>query len=217
MPIEPTEAEVIAAAIESRLLDLHTSIPGKVVGFDAASQSVDVQPVVKRAIATYDGELTHEELPIIHNVPVAFPSGGGYVLRLPIRAGDHVWLIFSEAATAQWRTTGQVSEPGDLRRHDLSYACAVPVPFATLPEAAAAAAAPLTPATQARMDCPEPFVFAADAVGQALATFVALADKVDAAMELIKQHVHPTAMGPSGTAASLAAITSVAATKLKAQ
>src|SRR5690348_9049940 len=103
MPVEPTDAEIISAAIESRLLDLHTCLPGKVVTFDPTSQSVHVLPVVKRAIDSYDGELVHEELPIIHNVPIAFPGGGGYVMRFPIRTGDHVWLMFSEAAMSQWR------------------------------------------------------------------------------------------------------------------
>lgn len=217
MPVEPTDVDVIRSAIESRLLDLHTAMPGKVVTWDPIGQSVNVQPVIKRAISTYDGEIDHEDLPIVHNVPVAFPGGGGYTMRFPITTGDHVWLMFSEAATARWRTTGQISEPGDLRRHDLSYACAMYLPFATTTEAAAAVASPLTPPTQARMDCPGPFVFADGSVGQALATFVALADKVDAAMELIKNAVYPTAMGPSGTAASLQAIVPTGATKLKAQ
>lgn len=213
MPIEPTFAEVITGAIDSKLLDLHTCMPGKVVSFDDLGQSVNVQPVIKRAIHSYDGELTHEELPIIHNVPIAFPGGGGYVMRFPVTAGDHVWLMFSEAAMSQWRTTGQISEPGDLRRHDLSYACALYLPFGTVAEAAIAAADPLLPPTAARMDCPSPFTFGNQLTGD----FVALAAKVDAAMELIKAHVHPTAMGPSGTAATLAAIVPSGATKLKAE
>lgn len=217
MSVEPTDVEVIRAALESRLLDVHTCLPGTVVTFDPIGQSVNVQPAVKRAIPTSDGETEHEDLPIIHNVPVAFPGGGGYVMRFPITIGDHVWLMFSEAAMARWRTTGQVSEPGDLRRHDLSYACAIYLPFATLTEAALAAASPLTPPTQGRMDCPSPFVFAADAVGQALATYVALSDKVDAIMALISAHTHLTAMGPSSTSATLASLPSVAATKLKSQ
>lgn len=213
MPVEPTLTDVIRSAIESRLLELHTAMPGKVVGWDPVGQSVNVQPVVKRAIQTYGGETEHEELPIIHNVPVAFPGGGGYSIRFPISVGDHVWLMFSEAATAMWRTTGQVSEAGDLSRHDISYACAIYLPFATVAEAAVAVADPLIPPTAAKMDCPAPFTFG----NQITAQFVALSDKVDAAMELIKSHVHPTAMGPSGTASTLAAIVSTAATKLKAE
>lgn len=215
MPVEPTFAEVITGAIESRLLDLHTCLPGKVVTFDPIGQSVDVQPMVKRAINSYDGELVHEELPIVHNVPIAFPGGGGYVMRFPVTAGDHVWLMFSEAAMSQWRTTGQISEPVDLRRHDLSYACAMYLPFGTVAEAAVAAADPLLPPTAGRMDCPSPFTFGSQLTGD----FVALAAKVDAALALIKTHVHPVpALGTSSPSAELSAmVTATGATKLKAE
>lgn len=208
MPVEPTDVEVIRAAIDSRLLDLHTSMPGVVVSYDPTTQTADVQPVVKRPIRSYSDELVHEKLPVVHNVPIEWPGGGGFAMIFPVQPGNHVWLIFSEAATARWRETGQISEPGDQRRHDLSYACAI-----TIRGPNASALAPLSPASEARMDCPNPFVFGA----QGAAQFVALSNKVDAAMDLIKSHVHPTAMGPSGTAASLLAIESSACTKLKAQ
>jgi hypothetical protein len=41
-------------------------------------------------------------------------------------AGDHVALLFSEWSYSQWRETGEVSKPGDLTRHDLSYPFAIP-------------------------------------------------------------------------------------------
>lgn len=218
MPIEPTFAEVITGAIDSKLLDLHTCMPGVVVGFDAIGQSVNVQPVIKRAIHSYAGELVHEQLPIIHNVPVAFPGGGGYVMRFPVTAGDHVWLMFSEAAMSQWRTTGQISEPLDLRRHDLSYACAMYLPFGTVAEAVEAAADPLLPSTAARMDCPSPFTFG----NQLTAGFVALATKVDAVFTAIAAVTPVPGDGGATIKAAVAAATttnggSVAATKLKAQ
>jgi Phage protein Gp138 N-terminal domain len=206
MADEPTDAEVIRTAIDSRLLSLHTSMPGVVVTYNPGLQTADVQPVIKRAVPTSDGGIEHETLPVIHNVPVEWPGGGGFAMQFPVRPGDHVWLIFSEAATAKWRSTGQISEPGDLRRHDLSYAMAL---FVRGPMKNALA--PLTPPTEARMDCPAPFVFG----NQMTAQLVALSGKVDAAMELIKAHVHPTAMGPSGTAATLEAIESTAGTSLK--
>ncbi len=173
MPVEPTTTDVIRSAIESRLLDLHTSIPGVVVSYNPLLQTADVQPVVKRAIATYDGDTEHETLPVIHNVPIEWPGGGGFAMQFPVQPGDNVWLIFSEAATAQWRSTGQVSEPGDLRRHDLSYACAIWVRGTD-----AEALGPLLPPNEARMDCPAPFVFAPNAAGQALALPVARANPI---------------------------------------
>jgi hypothetical protein len=206
---EPTDAEVIRTAIDSRLLSLHTSMPGVVVAYNPALQTADVQPVIERAVPTSDGDIEHERLPVIHNVPVEWPGGGGYAMVFPILPGDFVWLIFSEVATAKWRATGQISEPGDLRRHDLSYAMAL---WSRGP--AAGARLPLLPPNAARMDCPEPFTFG----NQLTATFVALSDKVDAIHELlVKTHVHPTPFGPTGTSPTLQEIPSVACTKLKAE
>lgn len=170
MPIVPTDAELIRAAIESRLIDLHTSMPAVVVVYNPLLQTVDVQPVIKRALESQSGEIVHETLPIIHNVPMQWPGGGGYAMQFPILPGEHVWLIFSEAATAQWRSTGQLSEPVDLRRHDLSYACAIPCRGTDLE-----IRQPLTPPTEARMDCPFPFVFADGVAEQILAMNVAKA------------------------------------------
>jgi hypothetical protein len=126
---EPTDAELIRLALDSRLLDVHTCMPGRVLSYTAATQTANVVPVVRRAIARADGSYAHEDLPVLHNVPVIFPRGGGCSFVLPVAAGDHVWLMFSESAMAQWRSTGQTANPGDVSRHDLSYPVALPGMF----------------------------------------------------------------------------------------
>lgn len=213
----PTDAELIAGAIESRLLSLHTSMPGKVVTYNPALQTANVQPVIQRAVPTSAGGIEHEELPIIHNVPLEWPGGGGFAMQFPVQPGDHVWLIFSEVATSKWRSTGQVSEPGDLRRHDLSYACALWIRGPN-----SEALTPLAPPTEARMDCPAPFVFGS----QLGAEFVALAslvlDELEAIKSYIDGHTHPVPGGPSPGVSSAPSSPmptpgSVAATKLKSE
>jgi len=220
MPVEPTTSDLIRSAIESRMLDLHTSIPARVVVYNPVLQTADVQPVVKRAIGTYDGDVDHEDLPIIHNVPVEWPGGGGFAMQFPVMVGDFVWLIFSEAATAQWRSTGQVSEPGDLRRHDLSYACAIFVRGTD-----ANALIPLTPPTEGRMDCPAPFVFSSSA-GQAAAQFVANAALVATALGILKTLFDGWVVTPGDGGGALKTawtavhdtfLPNVACTKLKAE
>jgi len=126
MPLEPTIQEVIDAAIESRLLELHTAIPGKVVSYDAATQTAEVAPVVQRAEPAVDGSSTLTPLPSIPNVPVQWPRGGGMALHLPLAPGDHVLLVFSESAIGHWRASGELAPPGDLRRHSVGYPVAIP-------------------------------------------------------------------------------------------
>lgn len=126
MSLEPSEAELLREVIESRLTDVHTSIPGRVVSYDAATQTADIEIVIQRAEQASSGAIVHETYPVIPNVPVGWPSGGGYSFQFPLSPGDGVWLVFSEASIATWRETGDVSPPGDLDRFDLSYPIALP-------------------------------------------------------------------------------------------
>lgn len=126
MSLQPTEAELLRTVIESRLADVHTSIPGRVVSYDGATQTADIEIVILRAEQAESGATVHETYPIVPNVPVGWPSGGGYSLQFPLEAGDGVWLVFSESAIAQWRETGDISPPGDLDRFDISYPIALP-------------------------------------------------------------------------------------------
>ena len=126
MPVDPTFVEVIREAITSRLLDVHTAIPAVVQSYDASTQTCEATPVVARTVFDEDGEKVQEELPAISNIPVVWPRGGGFFATLPLTKGDHVMLLFSEAAMGQWRSSGEISEDGDLRRHGLGYPVALP-------------------------------------------------------------------------------------------
>lgn len=142
MAREPSLAELLRTAIESRLADVHTSIPGRVKTYNPSTQKADVEIVLKRAETGASGATVHETFPIIPNVPIAWPRGGGYSMQFPLSVGDHVWLSFSESCMAQWRVSGDLSIPGDLRRHDLSYPIAFPCiapDSKTLPSAASGA------------------------------------------------------------------------------
>lgn len=123
---EPTLQELLSLAMENRLLEVHTSIPGIVVSYDPATQTADVQPAVQRADPTSDDDVRFTEPPIVPHVPVGLPCGGGFYVALPIKKGDSVWLVFSETATGPHRATGEVSVPGDLRRHSFASALAIP-------------------------------------------------------------------------------------------
>lgn len=117
--VEPTLVELLRRAIESRIADIHVSLPGIVRSYDAEKQVASVEPVVRRALFDEDGEQVEEELPILENVPVVWPGGGGFYLHFPLAAGDTGDLVFSERSFAEWRETGIVSTPGDLRVHAL--------------------------------------------------------------------------------------------------
>lgn len=132
MPREPTLQELIRSAIDSRMLDVHTRLACRVKTYDSATQCVDVELVVKGRVPSAeadDGSTVSEALPVIPNVPVEWPSAGGYYFHLPIAPGDEGIVSFFESAIGHFRETGEVSEPGDLRRHSMSSATFVPVPL----------------------------------------------------------------------------------------
>lgn len=212
MALDPTDAEVIRAAITARLGEVWTATIGRVESYDPQTQTASVLPVVRRPLKAADGHVGHEDLPVLPNVPVLQPRAGGFFVHLPVVVGDTVLVVFTSDSFAMWRESGAVTNPGDLRRHSLSNAVAIPGVF---------------PAKLALADIPTNEAVLGGGVfrvGAASADFVALAAKVDTAIANLQQafdgHTHATAMGPSGPPAPTAAVgaqASTAATKLKSE
>jgi hypothetical protein len=128
---EPTLAEIIRLAIDGRLLDVNVGCVGRVESFTPGPPGppvADVVPVIRRALLDTEGNVVHEELPVIPNVPVIYLRGSGdlYYVTVPLVKGDHVQLVFNTQSFAQWRETGAISDPGDLRLHSLGNPVAIP-------------------------------------------------------------------------------------------
>ncbi len=120
-------SEILDAARDAHAAVIHTSIPGMVLDYDPVTQTATVQPMIKVPMVGPDGDPGEAEtLPPIPLVRVSFPQGNGYAIHWDLVKGDTVDLVFSEAGTAHWRVSGEISEPGDATRHSLSYPFAVP-------------------------------------------------------------------------------------------
>lgn len=119
-------AGLIRDAMEARLESVFTALPGEVIRYDADKQAADVQPMIKRVVRRSDGSAQAEDLPILPNVPVVFPAAGGFRLTLPVAKGDPVLLVFTQRPIDEWRRTGELSHPGDLRLHHPSGVVALP-------------------------------------------------------------------------------------------
>lgn len=140
--IPPTEAELITRALESRLGDVYTAMPGIVQSYDPATQTADVLPGIQRAVTTTEDDIAYEDLPIVPNVKVCFPRGGPFQISWPLNKGDSVILICTTYAIQQWRQgdNSQTVAPGDLRLHSLGSAFALPslaIDSAAIPNAQA--------------------------------------------------------------------------------
>lgn len=122
-----TLASVIKKGMYERLKELHTAMPGIVETFDSVAQTASVQPAIQRTFKTNDGEkeiLIPTDLPILINVPVIFPRGGGFSLTFPVAKGDECLLTFCERSIDNWHKFGTIKEPGAKRFHALSDATA---------------------------------------------------------------------------------------------
>jgi hypothetical protein len=116
----PTLASVLRSSFITQAEDLHVALPCRVESYDATTQRVSVQPVLKRSFTDEEGERQVERLPVISNCPVQFPQGGGYRLTFPVAVGDTGMLLFSEASLDVWLSEGGEVDPVDDRRFDLS-------------------------------------------------------------------------------------------------
>lgn len=120
-------ASTVKTGISSAIKELHTALPGIIVTFDATTQTAEVKCAIRRVFRTdADGEDVFEEkeIPVLINVPVQFPRGGGYSLTFPVAPGDECLIVFCERAIDNWREFGGVRSPAGKRFHSYSDATA---------------------------------------------------------------------------------------------
>jgi len=124
----PSLAELLQAAVQRGIEDIFVGLPGKVEKYDAATQTVDVLPMLRRPVVFDDGSESSDELPIIPTVPVLWPRGSGFFVSLPLEKGDLVWLVFGDRSLDLYKSSAGTKpiDPKDLRSNDLSDAVAIP-------------------------------------------------------------------------------------------
>lgn len=239
--VDPSAAEVLEALRRSIVARVHTSIPGEVVSFNPLTNTVDVKLAIKDFVFDGDGERAYDDPIVFPSVPVVWPRGGGYVITVPLKAGDFVWLMFAERSLAEWRTTGQVSEPLDSRRLSVGYPVALPGAFPDVEVLSPEPTKDLPNRTskmvvgkdghgaQIVIDGDDP-ITPTIKIGRDATDFVALAALVQTALDAIRTafntHVHTSAaagsptttpMTPPAVALSIAVLGPVAATMTKAK
>ncbi len=100
-------AQSIRFAIRQSLKDLYTCMPGIVESYDAETRRAVVKGTL-RVVTTKKEEIEREA---IHNVPVVFPSGGGFAMTFPLEQGDPVLLVYSQRGLTNWKKSLDVATP----------------------------------------------------------------------------------------------------------
>lgn len=86
---------------------IYTCMPGVIQSYDDSSKRAQVLPALQRTFT--DG--TTSSLPVLVDVPIIFPSGGGFTITMPITKGDAVLLLFSQRGITEFKKTFNESLP----------------------------------------------------------------------------------------------------------
>ena len=114
--------ETIRAAIEQHMARVWTSAPARVVAYDAAKQTVSLQVTQKAFVKQPDGSVKAMTIPVLQDIRVQFPAGGGQSITFPIAVGDEGMATFTTRSPDGWQQSGQESAPPDAFVSNLSNA-----------------------------------------------------------------------------------------------
>ena len=78
---------------------LYTCLPGIVQFYDETTKRAQVLPAIQRTFT--DGSSI--SMPILVDVPIIFPSGGGFTITMPITNGDSVLIMFSQRGITEFK------------------------------------------------------------------------------------------------------------------
>lgn len=121
--LTPTMAKVISDAIDKKLWEIHTAMPGEIVSYDVTTGLAEVQPLLTRTVLE-TGAI--EPYPILADVPVQFMGPINGWLHFPLNAHDPCLLLFSERSLENWFAQGGQQQVTSGRVMDLTDAICIP-------------------------------------------------------------------------------------------
>lgn len=112
--------EALKAMLKGHQATVWTCLPGIIESFDPNKVTAQVQPAIQSKKQAIDGTFTNVTLPMMQDVPVVFPRGGGFTLTMPVKKGDECVIWISARCIDSWWQSGDVQPPAHPRMHDLS-------------------------------------------------------------------------------------------------
>lgn len=120
----PDGEELLRTAWDAWRAGLWTSLPGIIQSVDFVANTCVVQPSIKgfQRVLNDDGSVVEKlvTMPLLLDVPLFFPSGGGFSMTFPVAAGDECLVVFADRCIDSWWQSGGVQPPASRRMHDLS-------------------------------------------------------------------------------------------------
>ncbi|MCK5133232.1 MAG: hypothetical protein KAR40_13905 [Candidatus Sabulitectum sp.] len=101
--------DTIKFAFQSMLEKMWVYIPGIIESYDQATKRCTVRPAIN--IKLKDGGTVAPAA--IKNVPVMWPSGGGFTILSPLPTGSPVEILFSQRGITQFKESFSQADPGN--------------------------------------------------------------------------------------------------------
>lgn len=116
-------------AYEGQQAGMWTAMPGIVQSVDLTKMTCVVQLAIQGRYIDQAGNTQWTNISQIQDVPIVFPSAGGFTITFPLAAGDEVLVVFAaRCIDAWWQNGGYGNKPLEFRMHDLSDGFAIPGP-----------------------------------------------------------------------------------------
>ncbi len=117
--------ERIERMLQALQFNTHVAIPCVVQSFNATQRTVECQPTIRERVINEDNVITYVNYPVLVNVPVCFPQSTNAGITFPISRGDECIVLFQDGSIDNWWLKGNVQNPVEQRRHDLSDGIAI--------------------------------------------------------------------------------------------
>ena len=112
--------------IQKASFDIRCCIPGIIQSYNANNNTAEIQPAIREEVVNEDNSVSYVNLPLLINVPIVFPSTKLGGVRFTLEQGDECLVVFSDLSYDNFWTSGNVQNPIEVRRHDLSDGIAIP-------------------------------------------------------------------------------------------
>ncbi len=112
--------ETLLAAFDGQQAKMWTALPAIIQSFNPVAMTVTAQPTIQMSVLDQAGNSKTMNLPLLVDVPIQFPSGGGFTLTFPVAVGDEALITFSARCIDTWWQLGGIQVQAEKRMHDLS-------------------------------------------------------------------------------------------------
>lgn len=123
------DVEAMQLILDGRQVGIWTALPCIVRSINFSTMTISAQPAIQAGVSDENGNVKLVNLPLLLDVPIVFPSAGGFTITLPIAVNDEVLIVFSSRCMDSWfQSGGYENAPMESRMHDLSDGFCIPGP-----------------------------------------------------------------------------------------